>query len=220
MIILLGGLGGFGIFSLSTFLYTVLFLTCVGYSLCILHKNGSLSSPLLFVSCFTGLVISAHAASRLGLLLLYYVLPLQDMFMWREFFFPLPFLILLIYMHRKLMENEIFNQYKNTVAFSTGAFLILMTQDFFTISWGFIAASVSMGISIPLFNPLLLRQIAFLVSLVLWLQVFVFYAPDENAFKKWSWWARIGVGVLFFLWIIQIVWPEFFWHFSPNWFRI
>jgi len=131
-----------------------------------------------------------------------WVSSLPEITAWEEFFFSLPFLILLTYIHRRLIENEIFNEYKNTVAFSTGTLLIWMALSFFA-SFSRDAITI-FGVFIPILNPLDLRQAVFIISLALWLQIFVFYDLDESSFQKWNKRAQFGIGVLLFLWFAQV----------------
>ena len=198
-----GVMGG----TLSILINAASYIAGVGGSIYLLRKTtpAPLSKSILFASCFAGIVLSAQALRHLGLLL-------GDAYslVWGSLFFSLPILALLFclkYALNRNAKNEIFEGYKNTVAFSTSAFLVFTGWDFFA-SFSSAGAAVH-GVFIPVLNPLEMQQMVFLISLIMWLRIFVF---GGLPFKKWSTQAQLAIVALFFLWSNQAAARAAFWY--------
>jgi uncharacterized membrane protein len=73
------------------------------------------------------------------------------------------------------------------------------------------AGAKTLGVFIPILNPLELRQVVFLASLILWFNIF---ATEIRLFDKWDKPSQWGVGALFFLWINQAAARMVFWYWS------
>ena len=201
-------------------LWLAFYFICVGCSLRLLHKNDSLPSPILFVSCLTGLVISAAVAHDLSPSLLPHAL-WRQLFGDGELFFSLPFLILLTCLRGKFMKNDIFNEYKSAFALSTGAFLLLFSMEWsvFSVIEGVvytIAHMAEMDIFIPFYDQFFPQLAILWVSLILWLQVFIFRDPGESSFKRLNNWGLLGIGALFLLLCAQFAWLAFLLYAHPE----
>jgi len=193
--------------TLSILINAASYIVGVGGSVYLLRKTAPtpLSKSILFASCFAGIVLSAQALRHLGLLM-----GDASNLAWGSLFFSLPILALLFclrYALNRNAKNEIFEGYKNTAAFSTGAFLIFLAWGFLT-SFSSAGAAIH-GVFVPILNPLELQQMVFLVSLVMWLRIFVF---GGLPFKKWATQAQLGIVALFFLWSNQAAARAAFWY--------
>ena len=188
--------------SLVRWIDTASYLVGIGSSLYLLRRAAPtfISKAILFFSVFVGLTLSAQAAYCFGFLL-------NDARIWGHLFFALPFLSLLLWVRGKLTTNRIFNDYKSPLAYSTGAFLLLQARDF-CISFLSEGAAVK-GLFIPFLNPLEIWQAVFIVSLILWVQIFVF---NGCSFEKWAKQAKIGIATLSFIWINQVAARMTFWY--------
>ena len=186
----------------NAWINAVSYLAGIGGSIYLLRRTAAtfLSRAFLFASVFVGLTLSARAAHSLGFLL-------NDALAWGNFFFALPLPALLFFLRGAFMKNEIFDDYRHPLAYSTGAFLILQARDFY-LSF-FREGTAVLGVFIPVLNPLELYQAAFLVSLVLWVQIFI---ADNRPFKKWNMPVQLGIGALFFLWLNQVAARGTWWY--------
>ena len=189
---------------LSAWVNAAFYLVGVGGSLYLLRKTAPtpLSKTILFASAFTALILSTRAMNLLGILLID-----APHFAWGSFFSALPLPVLLFCLRAASMKNEIFEEYKRPLAYSTGAILALQ-------AWSFLESFSSAGVAvlhvfIPILNLLELQQAAFLVALVLWLQIFAF---GDRPLGKWSRQAHWSIAVLFFLWINQVAARATFWY--------
>jgi len=154
--------------SLNTWVNAASYIAFIGGSLFLMRRTAPsiLSRIILFTSMFVGLTLTAQAAYCFGFLM-------NDFRSWGHFFFALPFLVLIFWLRRVFMKNKIFNDYKRPLAYSTGAFLILLARDFYI---SFFVEGAALSVFIPTLNTLVLSQAVFLGSLILWIRVFIFKA--------------------------------------------
>ena len=189
---------------LPVWVETISYLAGVGGSLYLLRQTIAtlFSKIVLSISLFTGLTLSARAAHSLGMLL-----KDSSNIVWGQLFFVLPILALLFYLRSAFAKNDIIEEYKCPIAVSTGAFLIWQAWDF-CMSFSYAGVKV-FNVFIPVLNPLELRQVVFLISLFLWILIFVY---ENSPFEKWIKQVQLGMGVIFFLWINQVAIRLTFWY--------